>query len=188
MSWILCAIQFGLSALFLVAATGKALRSEEFVAALRFSRLPERVVTPVGALVPILELGVAAALVIQTPRSFPIALGVAVVLLAAFTAWMAWIRVRGLRLRCGCFGTGSAEIGPRSIGRNLVLLGFACGGLVLARRTSSPLPGPSFELLVAVTSLGMCVALLLALRAALPALVLGLDRLPSPAPESQGGD
>jgi hypothetical protein len=56
-----------------------------------------------------------------------------------------------------------------------VLLGLALGGLALAWRTSSPLPGPSLWLVITVTAAGLCAALLVALRAALPGLVLTLD-------------
>jgi hypothetical protein len=96
------------------------------------------------------------------------------VLIAAFTVWMGWVYRQGLRLRCGCFGTGSAEIGPRSVGRNLILLGLAVGGAVLAERTNSLLPGPSLSLVVTVTAVGLGVALLDALRTVGPELVLDL--------------
>ncbi len=185
-SWLLLVIQLVLSAVLLLAGAGKMLRSEEFAAALRLSHLPAVLVRPLGVVVPVLELGVALALVLTTPRWLPVALGAASALLAAFTAWMGWVWARGLRVRCGCFGVGDAKVGGRSIARNLLLLLLALGGVGLARRVDSPLSDPSVWLVIAATAAGMFVALLVALRAALPALALNLDRLPSATDAAQG--
>lgn len=187
MSLVLAAIQLILCAVFLLAGTGKVLHSDEFSTALRLSRLPDRVVAPAGVLVPALEFGVAAGLVLQTSRSLLVALGVAVVVLTAFTAWMVWVYARGLRVRCGCFGHASTVVGPRGIERNLVLLGLALVGLLLAWRTSSPLPGPSLWMGITITATGLCAALLIALRMALPALVLNLDPV-NRGSRPQGGE
>ena len=176
MSWLLLALQLTLGSVLLAAAVGKALRSEEFLAALRLSHLPAGAVAPIGVAVPLVELGLAVALLLATPGSLPIAFGATLVVLGGFTVWMVWVRSRRLRVRCGCFGTGGSEVGGRTIGRNALLLLLALGGLVLASRTESPLPGPSLSMAVAVTSLGMCFALLLALRAAWPQLALTLER------------
>ncbi len=62
MSWLLLAPQVILSAVLLVAATEKTLRSEEFFAALRLSHLPAGSVAPIGAAVPLVELMLALAL------------------------------------------------------------------------------------------------------------------------------
>jgi uncharacterized membrane protein YphA (DoxX/SURF4 family) len=175
MSWVLLMIQLSLGVTFILAATGKSLRTDEFKTLLRFSGLSERAVAPVAVLVPALELGVAAALLLQGSRSLVAAFGVAAGLFAIFTAWMVWVRARGLHLRCGCFGTGGSEIGPRSIQRNLVLLGLAVAGLAIASRTPSPLPGPSIWLVITLTASGLCAALIVALRAARPNLVLSFD-------------
>jgi hypothetical protein len=176
-SWVLLALQLALAVVLLLAATGKALRSAEFVAALRLSHLPEGVVAPLAVAVPVVELALAAALVLAPGWALPLALGGTVLLLGAFTIWMAWVRARGLRVSCGCFGPGGSRIGARTIGRNLLLLGLAVGGLVLvlAGRASSPLPGPSLPMTVTVTSLAMCLALFDGLRAAWPQLVLTFD-------------
>lgn len=177
MSWLLLALQLILATVLLLAATGKALRSDEFLGALRLSHLPMGAVPAIAVAVPLLELGLAVALVLATDRSLPVALGATVALLAAFTAWMTWVRARHLRVRCGCFGPGGGEVGSRTIGRNALLLVLAVWGLVMAGRTESPLPDPSFPMVVAVTSLGMAVALLLALRAGVPSLALKLDQV-----------
>lgn len=185
MNYLLLAVQITLSVVLLLAATGKALRSEEFAAALRLSRLPAALIAPVSVGVPTLELGLAFALVFSTPRSLLFAMGMTVALLGVFTAWMGWVLTRRLHLRCGCFGTGSAEIGPYSIVRNGLLLLIAIGGLVLASRTPSSLPGPSVPLAITVTALGMGFVLLLAARAGLPGLFLTQERIEARRADAQ---
>ena len=176
MSWLLLALQVILSAVLLVAATEKTLRSEEFFAALRLSHLPDGAIAPLGVAVPALELALALALLLAPARWLPLAFGAAALVLVAFTAWMGWVRARRLRVRCGCFGPGGGHVGPRTIGRNLLLLALALAGLVLAGRTPTPLPGPSLAMAVIVTSLGLCLALLMALRTVWPHLILSVER------------
>lgn len=176
MSWLLLALQVILSAVLLVAATEKSLHSEEFFVALRLSHLPAGAIAPIGVAVPALELALALALLLAPARWLPLAFAAAALMLAAFTAWMGWVRARRLRVRCGCFGPGGGQVGPGAIGRNLLLLGLALGGLALAGRTPTLLPGPSLAMAVTVTSLGLCLALLLALRAAWPTLILSFGR------------
>jgi uncharacterized membrane protein YphA (DoxX/SURF4 family) len=176
MSWVMLAILVVLSALFVVAATGKLLNADDFVTALRLSRLPERTIAPLAVVVPVLEMLLALALVLAPARRLPVAFAAAGLMLAIFTLWMGWIHARRLRVRCGCFGGGGAEIGPRSIGRNLLLLLMAVGGLVLTSRTSSPLPPPTLPFVVAVTSLAMCLALAQTLHHAWPHLITTYER------------
>lgn len=177
MSWFLLALQLALAVVLFLAAVGKALRSEEFLAALRLSHLPTRLVSPLGVAVPVLELALAAALLLAPDPALPTVLGLTILLFAAFTVWMGWVRANRLRVRCGCFGVGGAEVGTRSMVRNAGLVALAVAALVLAARADSPLPGPSFALVVAVTSFGMCLALLEGLRVAWPQLVVSFDRL-----------
>lgn len=176
MAWILLALQFCLSCVLLIAATGKILRPEEFLAALRLSHLPAALIRPLGIGVPAIEYSLAVALLVGTPVTLRIALGATMVLFATFTGWMAWVLARRLHIRCGCFGTGDAEIGQHSIVRNGLLLSVALGGFVLAGAVSSPLPRPAIPLAIMVTAIGMGGVLLLALRAVLPGLVLTLGQ------------
>src|SRR5215204_6063779 len=104
LSWLLLALQVILSVVLLVAATEKILRSQEFFAALRLSHLPAGAIAPLGIAVPALELILALALLLAPVQWLPLAFGVAALLFGAFTAWMAWVRARRLRVRCGCFG------------------------------------------------------------------------------------
>lgn len=177
MSWLLLAVQIALAVVLILAATGKLLRADEFGAALRLSHLPEVLVAPLAVVVPILELGLGLALLLAPDGVLPVALGATAALLACFTLWMGWVRAKKLRVRCGCFGTGDREIGVRSLGRNALLLGVALIGLFLAGRVEAPASGPSLPMAVAVTSVGLCLALLQGLRAAWPHLALTFDRL-----------
>ena len=176
MSWLLLALQVILSVVLLIAATEKTLRSEEFLAALRLSHLPAGSIAPIGVAVPALELTLALALLLAPAPWLPFVFFAAALLLGAFTAWMGWVRARRLHVRCGCFGPGGGQVGPRTIGRNLLLLALALGGLVLSEQTRTPLPGPSLAMAVTVTSLGVCLALLLALRNAWPYLILSFEQ------------
>jgi hypothetical protein len=188
LSWLLLALQVILSVVLLAAATEKTLRAEEFFAALRLSHLPAGAIAPLGVAVPALELTLALALLLAPARWLPHAFAAAALILGAFTAWMGWVQSRRLRVRCGCFGPGGGQVGPRTIGRNLLLLALALAGLVLAGQTRSPLPGPSLAMAVTVTSLGLCLALLLALRAAWPHLILSFEQYQARQAAAAGGE
>jgi len=188
LSWLLLALQVILSVVLLVAATEKTLRAEEFFAALRLSHLPAGSIVPIGIAVPVLELTLALALLLAPTRWLPLAFAAAALLFGAFTVWMGWVRARRLRVRCGCFGSGGGYVGPRSIGRNLVLLALALAGLVLTGQTGTPLPGPSLEMAVTVTSLSCCLALLLALRTTWPHLILSFDQYQARQPGATGAE
>lgn len=176
MAWMLLVLQLCLSGVLLIAATGKMLRPEEFLGALRLSHLPAALVRPLGAGVPAVEYGLAFALLVGTTVTRRIALGATAVLFAIFTGWLVWVLMRRLHIRCGCFGIEDSEIGRHSIARNSLLLAVAIGGFVLASTTTSPLPQPSAPLAITVAATGMGCVLLLVLRAALPGLLLTLGQ------------
>jgi hypothetical protein len=56
---------------------------------------------------------------------------VALVLLAAFTVVTGREAARGHRVRCRCFGAGTAQIGPAQIVRNVLLAVAAAAGLII---------------------------------------------------------
>jgi len=187
MVWPLLASQLIISLILLAAATGKFLRSEEFDAALRLSHLPAAITPFLSIAVPIVEFAVALALLLSTPRSLPIVFGAAATVLGAFTVWMASVRARRLQLRCGCFGTGGAEISFGNIARNILLLVVALAGLRLALGEHSPLPEPSLAMVILTTSLMLSLALLLSLHGARPALVLSFGDLRHRQPTDADG-
>jgi hypothetical protein len=188
LSWLLLAMQGILSVVLLIAATEKTLRAEEFLAALRLSHLPASSIAPIGVAVPALELTLALALLLAPAKWLPLAFLAAALTFGTFTAWMGWVRAHRLRVRCGCFGPGGGQVGPRTIGRNLLLLALALGGLVLTSQTRTPLPGPSLAMAVTVTSLAVCLALLLALRTIWLHLILSFEQYQARQAVATGGE
>jgi hypothetical protein len=177
LSVALLVLQVVLAGTFVAAASAKGLRADEFLAALRLSYLPEWTVRPLALLVPGLEVALAGWLLLAPPDRLVAPFAASAALLAAFTLWMGWVSGRRLRVRCGCFGGDGGEVGPRTLARNAILLLAALGGLALASRVASPLPGPSWEAAASVLALGLCVALVQALRLVWPNLVLSYERL-----------
>ncbi|HEY7031581.1 MAG TPA: MauE/DoxX family redox-associated membrane protein [Thermomicrobiales bacterium] len=177
MGWFLLSLQVGLALLLSIAAIQKALQSSQFSAALRLSHVPSAAVAPVAVAVPAVEALLAGALVVSTPGSLPIAFAATVLLLTMFTAWVGWVRAKRIRIRCGCFGSGSPAVDFRTITRNVLTLVASGAGLLLATWADSPLPVASPWMASAAISIGLGLALGLGLRAAVPVLVLSLDRL-----------
>lgn len=160
MNYLLLACQVGLALVLILAATGKLVNSEQFRAALRLSHLSSTLVSIISVLIPPVELCLAAALVLGTPRILPGIMISTTLLLAAFTAWMWFVHSRGVHVRCGCFGTGGSEVGLHTILRNAFLIVIALIGLTLALNTLSPLPALSLWWIMAVVSCSMVVMLL----------------------------
>jgi hypothetical protein len=77
--------------------------------------------------IPVLEA--ATVVLLAVPATAAWGFGCAAVLLTAFTLVTGREVARGRRVRCRCFGAGSAQIGPAQIVRNLVLLAGAVAGL-----------------------------------------------------------
>lgn len=177
MSFVLLVLQVALAGTFVAAAAGKLLRSDEFVAALRLSYLPEWTIRPLAVAVPALEVALALWLVLAAPARVAAPFLASAALLTAFTLWMGWVSGRRLRVRCGCFGGDGGEVGPRTLLRNAVLLVAALLGWALASRAASPLPGPSWEAAGAAVALALSVALVQAVRMVWSHLMVTYERL-----------
>ncbi|MDQ3696257.1 MAG: hypothetical protein M3464_21975 [Chloroflexota bacterium] len=173
----LAALQIVLAGTLMAAAAGKLLRTDEFVSALRLSHLPERLVAVLAVLVPGLEVGFAVWLMLASPAAVPFAFVATLVLLILFTTWMGWVRIRRLRVRCGCFGPNGGEVGAGTIGRNLGLIGLAGLGWLVSLKVSTALAGPSLWMVLLVLGFILCIALVSALRFAWPHFTLTEDRL-----------
>jgi hypothetical protein len=107
-----------------VAALLKLRNREALRTQLRDFGIPARSIPGVAVLLPAVELATAVALV-AFPRS-GVPAGIAVFLLALFTAVVGVNLARGHRVPCPCFGVGGdAPISPRTMVRNGWLLAVA---------------------------------------------------------------
>ncbi|MGH7903067.1 MAG: MauE/DoxX family redox-associated membrane protein, partial [Candidatus Dormibacteraceae bacterium] len=191
--WVLiCAVltvcQLVLGVVLLTAASGKILRSEEFTSALRLSKLPRTTVTPVAGLVVAFELLGTLVLLEGTRQLLLLGFGGAIALLAAFTAWLAWMNRNGLNVECGCFGPNSSKVSRRSIARNTALLIVATSGATLAAISKSLLPSASLQMTILVTCVGLIYILAAGFLRARSELVLSLGKvLASRRSDDNGG-
>jgi peroxiredoxin/uncharacterized membrane protein YphA (DoxX/SURF4 family) len=113
-----------LAAVFVVAGVAKLADLEGSRRAVGEFGVPERFVTLLGGLLPVGELAVGLALLITPAARFG-AVGAGVLLLA-FIAAIGTAMAAGRQPDCHCFGqVHSAPAGPRTLARNLVLLGLA---------------------------------------------------------------
>jgi uncharacterized membrane protein YphA (DoxX/SURF4 family) len=129
MDAVLVVIRLVLAAVFGLAAVAKLTDRDGFGRSLRDLGVPARLVSLLGVAVPVVELGVAAALVLPGAAWWGAA--AAVVLLAGFTAVIAMSLARGRAPDCNCFGRLS--LGP--VGRTTLLrngLFAVAGGVVVA--------------------------------------------------------
>lgn len=177
MSVFLLACQLALSAVLLAAAVGKMMQSQHFLAALRLSHVPGPLVSPTAVATPLVEACLSVALIVSTPQSLVMAMGTSGGLLGLFTAWMLRVYARGLRPKCGCFGSGSSKIGLGSIARNAALIVVSLSGAWLATRTQSLLPPPSVWTAATAVSGLACWGLVATARQVLPSLVLSPAQL-----------
>jgi hypothetical protein len=170
---VLLGVQLAVSGLFLVAASGKILNSADFTTAISASGIRTPFVRPIAFGIILLEALVSVTVLLGDRHIVAVAFIVSAAFLLATTAWIAWVRARGLRLRCGCFGSGQAEIGKRTILRNVALLAVVCGGLSLSLAGVSILtPPPSVNLLALIVSSELIGLLVIAFAHARSALVL----------------
>ena len=144
-----------LALVFAVAAVGKLTDREGARRALRDFRVPARLVAPSAWLLPVAELTVAVALLVQgSARAGAIG---AALLLFAFMAGIAAAISRGEAPDCNCFGQiGSAPAGRGTLVRNAVLASVAVALAVYGagRNPASWLAGrPTAEVLVLVLGL-----------------------------------
>lgn len=129
---ILWALRSFLAALFAITAMSKLTAMEEFYGVVRnFRLLPGPLARVVAAVLPVLELAVAAGLLI-TPLALPAAL-TAAALLAGFGLAIAINVMRGRTwIDCGCFRNGMKQrISWAMVGRNVVLTAMALGAAAL---------------------------------------------------------
>ncbi|WP_149404722.1 MauE/DoxX family redox-associated membrane protein [Dictyobacter arantiisoli] len=171
-SYIVALCQVVLAATLLLAANGKLFRSDQFIDALRLSRLPDTLVSLFSVSIPTVEFFLAIALLLSPFSVLSITFGASCILLIIFTFWMVFVSMRNMHIKCGCFGTASDTVGLRSIVRNAILLGCGLLGLALSLKVSSALPEPSLEMAIIVVSLELCLALFQSFHSARSFLLL----------------
>ena len=126
------ALRTFLAVMFTAAAIGKLIRLEEFYGVVRnFRLLPDALSRTVAMVLPVVELAVAAGLLI-TPLAVPAALSAAV-LLVVFGLAIAINVLRGrTQIDCGCFRNGIKQrISWAMVGRNVLLTAMALGAVAL---------------------------------------------------------
>lgn len=110
------------AAVFVAAAVPKLLEPGTFAIAIdNYRLLPAGAVGPTAVLVPVLELAVAAALVVGAGARGAGVVGAA--LLAVFTVGIVQALARGIDIECGCFGSATrAQADWTSVARNVALI------------------------------------------------------------------
>ena len=169
--------QLALAVVLLTAAISKILSTGDYLTALRLSGVPKAALTPLASLIIVLGLALSVLLLQGNRRLLLASFAICTTALSLFAAWAVWMYGRGMKVRCGCFGDSETTIGPTLIFRNLALVALAVFGLTLASRVGSPLPQPSAEGLIAVSSLGMVYALGIAFLRTHRALVYSFGQL-----------
>ncbi|HSP37876.1 MAG TPA: MauE/DoxX family redox-associated membrane protein [Frankiaceae bacterium] len=107
--WVSTVARVALAAVFGVASLAKIGNTEAMVRAVRaYQILPESAVRPVAYALPYLELAVAVLLLIGVGTRLVAA--VAAVMLVLFIAAVSSAGLRGLRIDCGCFGSGGVVV------------------------------------------------------------------------------
>ena len=91
--------------------------------------LPRQARAVTARLIPLLEAAVVVLLVV--PATVVLGFGLGALLLAGFTVVTGAEVANGRRVRCRCFGAGTAPIGPAQIARNIVLLAESLAGLAI---------------------------------------------------------
>ena len=180
MHYLLFMCQLLLATIFLLAGIGKLIFLEHFAATLRLSHFPDALVDLLKIFVPALELCLAAAILLAPAHLLSAVMSITTGVLIVFTMWMVWIVARGLHLSCSCFGTSGSHVNRRTIARNVLMIAVAVSGTLLSTRTSTPLLPSSIWTVITVVSTGFSVALLYALKHALPALALTMGKFLRP--------
>ena len=120
-----------LALVFVVAAVGKLTDRPGVVTAAEALGVPGSMARPVAALLPVVELGVASALVWGPTAVVGAAAGLFV--LALLTGLVVLNLRHGRRPACHCFGrVDDAPIGTSTVARNLILMALAVAVLLTA--------------------------------------------------------
>lgn len=159
MSYILLLCQITLSFILFVASSGKLFYPQQFFASIEVSGVPRYFVLPAVLTTISVELELALSLLFSTAQSLIVSFVGTFLLLGVFTVWMFSVSVHHVDIKCGCFGISYAKVGIKSIIRNLLFMGMAAVGFVIALSTPSILPSPSLwtSIIAAMLMIGVIV-------------------------------
>lgn len=174
---VLGVLQIGLAGALVVGAGTKIAAPQEFLSALRLSRLSPGVARPLSVAVPGAELLIGFALVIARAEALVAAFIACSALLGAFSVWVLSVRARKLSVRCGCFGASRRPIGRATTVRNGALLAAAITGIILARAIQTPLGAEFVWSFIAASAGGLVVLLVVAFARVRPELLLSMEAM-----------
>lgn len=177
MSLTMGVAQVLLAIVFLAAAGAKMVQGRELAGALRLSGMPARPARLLSFLVPAMELTLGVLLLVARGSTLQIVFIAGALVLAAFTSWLAWVRVRNLEIRCSCFGASSKIVTSATVARNLLMVALAIAGSVAASRVASPLPSTSVYWAMTSTCLAAVVLLAAGFNQVKAQLVLSLETM-----------
>lgn len=177
MKAVLALLQIGLAGVLVVAAGTKIAAPQEFLSALRLSRLPASVARPLAVAVPVVELLVGFALVMARAEVLVAAFISSVALLSAFSIWVLSVRARGINVRCGCFGASRRPIGRNTVVRNGALVFAAAAGTVLAGFVETPMAAELAWSFMAASAAALGILLVVAFARVRSEMVLSMEAM-----------
>ncbi len=127
-------LRFGLAALLVYAGVMKLLAPADFADEIVNYRLIPALAPYLAASLPTVEIVCGLVLALGTRAWRAGAALATLVLLAFFTGAVTSVWLRGIDVRCGCFGSGSGLIDGVTVARDVVLVAVASIGLWNARR------------------------------------------------------
>ena len=140
---VLVGCQLILSLVLLIAAAGKLMYPQQFIAAIRVSGISRTLIHPVAILIVVFELELASSSLFSTGWLLPLSFAGTFLLLGGFTVWLISVYRRKLHVQCGCFGASHAHVNKGSILRNLIFMGMAVIGFFVALSTPGILSSSS---------------------------------------------
>jgi hypothetical protein len=177
-------LQLAVATTLLVAAGGKLVAPGELAGALRASRIfPRRAVASIAAAVVAGEIVISVAVLSLQGDSLAASFGAAAVLCSGFALWGGSVKIRGIKLRCACFGGSSTNVTWWTIARAAGLGWLAVMGSVTSMEGVALLEASAWGAASAV-GYSVCVLLLSAFARTRRTLLLKPDSLQSASREA----
>lgn len=177
MSWFVGTAQIAIAVVLLAAAGGKIVKGRELGGALRLSRVPAFPARILSVLVPAMELCLGVLVLVMRGGALQATLVACALMLGAFSAWLVWVRVENLDIRCSCFGASKKVVTPATVARNLLLVGVAAVAAFGAGTASSVLPSTSVYWAIASAGFASVVLLFAGFNQIKGQLILSLETM-----------